>query len=63
MEIKIGKFYIKTGLKNAIKKQNNDKGKKEYRNISETTGSERKSEKSEILEGTKQTGNNNPNVW
>ena len=52
MEIKIGKFYIKTGFKNAIKKQNNANGKKGYGNISETTGSERKSEKSEILERT-----------
>lgn len=62
MEIKIGKFYIKTGFKNANKKQNNAKGKKEYGNIQKTTGSERESEKSENLEGIKQTGNNAPNV-
>ena len=62
MEIKIGKFYIKTGFKNATKKQNYAKGKKEYGNISETTGSEREREKSEILEGIKQKGSNTTNV-
>ena len=62
MEIKIGKFYIKTGFKNATKKQNYAKGKKEYGNISETTGSERESEKSEILEGNQQTGDNTTDI-